>query len=173
MGIYSNTLSGLSGLGLGEAAAAAKAKRIHQRILKRICNYIDIITNPFLEAVNEGEIGGTDTEIPDIVIWSLDKNFETQNPLIAIEITTSEYQKENTDKLRDLFFKYPTLQECFLFNYELGKWFEIIKTGGTIENSESGYLSKQFNQKCNFNEPLKNSYIKDLFGIEKRKRNRQ
>lgn len=44
MGIYSNRLSGLSGLsglGLGEAAAAAKAKRIHQRILKRICNYIN------------------------------------------------------------------------------------------------------------------------------------
>lgn len=170
MGVFNTTIKSLSGLGLGEAASAAKAKIIHQRILKRICAYIDNIVLPNFEAVNEGEIGGTDTEIPDIVLWSLDKNLINKNPLVAIEITTTDCEGDNIDKLRDLFFSYPTLKECFLFNYDTGEWFEVTKNGGILENSESEYIKQQTGQKCDFNEPLMHTNIKHLFGLKKRKR---
>ena len=80
MGVYTIENNVIEGLGLGEAASAAKAKVIHQRILKRICRYIDDLLLPAYEAVNEAEIAETNSEIPDIVIWSLDSNLQQDLP---------------------------------------------------------------------------------------------
>lgn len=177
MGVYSTTLNGVnfSGLGLGEAAAAAKAKIIHQRILKRIMAYIDRLVYPKYEAINEGEIGETNSEIPDIVVWSLKRNAEHDEPLVAIEITTDEYEEDNIDKLKDLFAKYPTLKECFLFNYETpkhGKWLQVFNTSNTINNSKCFFIKHITGKECDFNAALENADIANLIGIKKKKRSK-
>lgn len=173
MGVYSTNTGAvcdLSGLGLGEAAAAAKAKVIHQRILKRICRHIDDLLLPRFEAVNEGEIGKPNSEIPDIVIWSLKSNMQHNKPIVAIEITTDDYEQDNKKKLQNLYEKYPTLQECFLFNYESNTWKIVCRTGFTLPHSHSSYLNGKYGIYCDFNEPLVDCDIKNLFGIAKRKR---
>ena len=173
MGVYTIKNNVIEGLGLGEAASAAKAKGIHQRILKRICRYIDDLLLPAYEAVNEAEIAETNSEIPDIVIWSLDSNLQQDLPLIAIEITTNDYEKDNFAKLQLLFDKYTSLKECYLFNYNDKSWFQISKDGYIKENSISPYIMQQCGILCDFNEPLINSDIKNLFGLEIKKRNRK
>lgn len=177
MGVYSTILKGidLSGLGLGEAAAAAKAKVIHQRILKRVMAYIDRFIYPQYEAINEGEIGETNSEIPDIVVWSLKSNMEHNEPLVAIEITTDEYEEDNIDKLKDLFVKYPTLKECFLFNYETqkrGKWLQIFENGNISNNSKSYFISRITGKNCDLDAALANADIANLIGIKKKKRSK-
>lgn len=176
MGIYDEILkqpandSNLCGLGLGEAAAAAKAKRIHQRILKRLCTYIDNVVMPQYEAINEGEIGGTNTDIPDIVVWSLNYQYETKDPLLAIEITTTDEQQNVIDKIARLFAKYNTLQECFVFNYNTNKWLQVFADGTTKENSKSKLIEFIAQKDCDLNAPLKNCDINHLFGLQQKRR---
>ena len=93
-----------------------------------------------------------------------------KQPLVAIEITTNDYEADNKEKLQKLYSKYPTLQECFLFNYESKEWMIVCKSGFSLPYSYSPFFEGKYNIHCDFNEPLINCDIKELFGINKRKR---
>ena len=135
---------------------AAKAKRVHQKIIKRICYFFDNLFYPEFEAINEGEIAETDSKIPDVCIWTQDNT-----PILIIEITTFSKENDNIRKLRNFFKEYPNILECFLFNYETEKWYEVNKKLEKIENSFSNYFNIDFKDSLkNFN--IKKEIEKDI-----------
>lgn len=171
MGVYSSTLSGvystapdpLSGLGMARPSIS------HQRINARICAIMNVDLNPQYEAIIEAEIGGVNSEAPDVCVWSLNEYGETVEPVIALETTTYYKRKEIESKIFKIFSKYKTIKEAFMYIYDKGEWRRYTPNSvDYVDTSLSAYLESIFKVTFDFARPLKNAVFSKL--IAKRKK---
>ena len=105
-----------------------RPKKEHQLA---IANFIRNIGNEMVRRnagyfpISETELGKANSETPDVTIYA----HPDWEALLIIEVCHSRGQKEAFEKVPEMYKKYPSVREAFIYNYQTDKLYYLPKDG--------------------------------------------